>query len=143
MILEDLVGTWRLISFETRLSSGEVRYPMGQKPIGRIMYDKKGNMAVIASVSDRNPMTSPDKIRAEPQEKSAALDSFDAYFGTYSVNEVTNTVTHHLEGALFPNWSGTSQERFYSLFEDKLELKTAQIPYGGETAIAVLLWQRM
>lgn len=139
---KNFVGTWELISFETRLSSGEVRHPMGPGPIGRIMYDDKENMAVIVSRSDRSTMTSPDKTRASLEEKGVALDSFDAYFGTYSVDEARKAVTHHIEGALFPNWGGTDQERFYSFANDRLELSTAPIAYGGDTAIAVLVWQR-
>jgi len=136
------VGTWKLISFETRLSSGEVRHPMGPEPIGRIMYDDKGNMAVTLSRSDRSSMASPDKARAPLHEKGAALDSFEAYFGTYSVDEARQAVTHHVEGALFPNWAGTAQERFYSFAGDRLELSTAPVAYGGDTVIAVLVWQR-
>ena len=137
-----IVGNWKLISFETRLSSGEVRHPMGPAPIGRIIYDDKGNMAVIVSRSDRSTMTSPDKTRASLQEKGVALDSFDAYFGTYSVDEARKAVIHHIEGALFPNWVGTAQERFYLFAGDRLELSTAPIAYGGDTAVAVLVWQR-
>lgn len=99
-------------------------------------------MAVIVSRSDRATMTSPDKTRAPLQEKGAALDSFDAYFGTYSVDEARKVVIHHIEGALFPNWVGTAQERFYLIEGDRLELSTAPIAYGGATAIAVLVWQR-
>ena len=138
-----LVGTWKLISFETRLSSGEVRHPMGPEPIGRITYDDKGHMAVIVSRFDRSSMASPDKTRAPLEEKGAALDSFDAYFGAYSVDEARGVVTHRIEGALFPNWVGTAQERFYLLDGDRLELSTAPIAYGGDTAIAVLAWERL
>lgn len=143
MISQDFVGTWKLLSFELRLTSGEIRYPMGTMPMGRIMYDDKGNMAVTVSESDRKRMTSPDKIRASLEEKSAALDSFDAYFGTYSVDEAREIVTHHIEGALFPNWTGSTQDRVYAFNEDRLELSTAPIAYGGDTAIAVLVWQRL
>ena len=138
----NFVGTWKLISFESRLSSGEVRHPLGPEPIGRIIYDGKGNMAVILTRSDRSSMASPDKKRASLQEKGAALDSFEAYFGTYDVDEARQVVTHHVEGALFPNWVGTAQERFYLFAGDRLELSTAPIAYGGDTAEAVLVWQR-
>ena len=139
----DFVGTWKLISFESRLSNGEVRYPLGPKPMGRIMYDDKGNMAVVMSRPERARMTSPDKTHAPLEEKGAALDSFDAYFGTYSINEARRVVTHHVEGALFPNWMATAQERFYSFTGDRLQLSTKPIAYGGCTATAVLVWQRL
>jgi hypothetical protein len=138
----NFVGTWKLISFETRLLNGEVRYPLGREPIGRIIHDEKGNMAVTVSRDDRSSMTNPDKTRAPLEEKGAALDSFDAYFGTYTVDKGRQAVTHHIEGALFPNWVGTAQERFYAFEDDRLELSTAPIAYGGNTAIAVLDWQR-
>lgn len=139
----DFVGTWRLVSFESRLANGDVRYPMGAQPIGRIIYDAKGNMAVAFSRADRPRMGGPDKVRAPLEEKGAALDSFEAYFGTYRVYETRGIVTHHVEGALFPDWVGTDQERFYAFEGDRLELSTAPTDYGGITATAVLVWQRM
>ena len=138
----DLVGTWELVSFETRLSSGDVRYPLGPQPLGRIIYDAQGNMAVTVCSAERESLKSPDKIRATAAEKVTAFDSFDAYFGTYTVDTEREIVTHHLDGALFPNWSGTDQERRYSFNGKQLELSTAPIAYGGDTAVAVLVWER-
>lgn len=137
-----LIGTWKLASFESRLATGEVRYPVGTSPKGCIMYDNKRNVAVVLSRSDRALMSGPDKTRAPLEEKGAAFDTFESYFGTYTVDEARGVVTHQLEGALFPNWTGTAQERFYRLEEDTLELSTAPMAYGGDTVTAVLIWKR-
>lgn len=139
----DFAGTWKLVSFEARRSNGEVLHPMGREPIGRIIYDAKGNMAVVLSRPDRPLLSGPDKTRAPLEEKGAALDSFEAYFGTYTVDAARRVVTHHVEGALFPNWAGSAQERFYAFEGERLTLSTAPIPYGGDTVTGVLVWERL
>jgi hypothetical protein len=137
------VGTWKLISFEAILSNGEVRRLMGNDPTGRISYDDKGNMMVALTPRERARVSSVDKTRATLAEKGAFLDSFEAYFGTYVVDEERGIVTHYLEGALFPNWTDTAQERFYSFTGERLTLSTAPIEYGGETVTGILVWQRL
>ena len=61
----------------------------------------------------------------------------------YTVDEFNKVITHHLEGALFPNWDGTSQERFFSFEDGRLKLSTAPIEYAGDTVTAVMVWERL
>jgi hypothetical protein len=51
--LTDFMGTWKLNSFDTRLSSGQVRHPLGPEPIGRITYDDEGNTVTAVMVWQR------------------------------------------------------------------------------------------
>ena len=41
------VGTWKLISFETRRSDGTVMYPFGKDLKGLIMYDASGSLGLV------------------------------------------------------------------------------------------------
>ena len=41
------------------------------------------------------------------------LTGFNAYFGTFDVDQAARTVIHHLQSALIPSWVGTDQRRRY------------------------------
>ncbi|MBT8350469.1 MAG: lipocalin-like domain-containing protein, partial [Deltaproteobacteria bacterium] len=52
-------------------------------------------------------------------------------------------VTHHVEGACFPNWEGTDQQRFFELSDDRLYITTAPIPALGTEWVVSLIWDRV
>ena len=118
---------------------------MRQAPVGRLMYDEKGNMSVLIANAERSPMsTDTFKTFALPEEKVRAFDSFEAYFGDYSIDETEKVITHHLESALSPNWTGSFQKRFYSFTENRLELSTPPLEYdSNRLVVGVLLWERI
>jgi hypothetical protein len=59
------------------------------------------------------------------------------------VDERARTVTHHVEGATFPNWIGTDQRRTYELSGDRLTLSTPPMVRGGRRSTYVLVWERL
>ena len=52
-ISDEFIGVWNLISFERRTAAGEVTYPMGAKPVGRLTYDALGRMSAQIMRPDR------------------------------------------------------------------------------------------
>ena len=40
-VCEPFCGTWRLVSFEARTSSGEVSYPLGKDAAGYLIYSQR------------------------------------------------------------------------------------------------------
>jgi len=93
--------------------------------------------------SGRTAFAVADKARSTSAEAKSALDTYEAYFGTYEVDEARGTVTHHVEGSLLPNWTGSDQLRCYELSDDFLILSTAEIPYSGTTLVGRLTWKRV
>ena len=141
--LPSVVGTWRLVSFESRYENGEIRYPLGRKAIGQLSYSTEGNVSAVLVQPDRLPFTSGDMRRGTDAEVRSAFEGLIAYFGTYSVDAEKGTVTHHVLGASFPNWMGGDQVRFYKLEGTKLILSTPPTLYGGERLEGVLVWERV
>ena len=137
------VDTWRLLSFEGHTSDGEVLEPYGSRPRGQLVYDTNGNMAVQILRSDRQEFSVQDKSQASVEEITSAFTSYEAYFGTYVIDEEQGMVIHRLEGALFPNWTGSEQRRYFQFSDSRLTLSTAPIPYGGATLTATLVWERI
>jgi hypothetical protein len=138
-----LLGTWRLVRFEARGSDGKTLYPFGTKPFGRLFYDATGNMCIQVFNPDRPRFSTDDKSKGSMEEIKAAWDGFDAYVGKYQVNEKEGIVEHHLEGALFPNWIGGTQRRFFELSGDGLTISTPELAYRGEKMRMFLVWQRI
>jgi Lipocalin-like domain len=93
-IANRFIGTWRLVSIE-----GATNLNLGAHPAGLIYYDATGHMAAQI-VPDRPRPTwtgSPT-----PEQAKEAITGYVAYFGTYTVDEQTQTVKHHREGTLVP-----------------------------------------
>jgi hypothetical protein len=101
-----LIGTWRLV--DIRNDKGEQN--RGPKPTGLLYYDAVGNMAVQIIPDWERPKFSFGK--ATPQQAKDALDGYSAYFGTYSVDEQTSTVTHHRTGNINPGDMGDFVRQF-------------------------------
>ena len=115
---DQFVGTWRLVSFVGRGADGSETMDFGPTPRGYLMYDKGGRMSVHITHSDDNAR-------------------YFGYFGTYTVDENSRTVTHHIVGASDPNYAGTNQLRFFTLQGNRLVLST---PPADVTYVAT--WER-
>jgi len=138
-----LVGTWKLVSWESRSSTGEVSHPMGERPIGLLTYDSKGRVSTQLMQPGRTVFKSGDRLRGTPDEVNAAFEGFVAYFGTYTFDEKQGTVIHHIEASTFPNDVGTDLRRFVTVSERRLTLRTPQRILGGTTGTGTLVWERV
>lgn len=128
---KNLVGTWKFESIKVQTSKGEIVYPYGEDPFGMLIYTPSGHMSVLLMRPDRPKFASEDPMSGSSEEIEAAYDGFDAYCGTYEVDEEKRKVTHHIEGSKFPNWVGTHQERSVEFTGDRLII-TAILPIRGE-----------
>src|SRR5262249_39775851 len=126
-IADELVGSWRLVSIETKRANGEVIYPFyGKHPEGLLMYDRNGWMSVQI-VSDPKPATPLDSSRegflaAAPNEKIAAVNGYYAYFGTWTMDASRSEVTHQIRESLYPGERGKSGVRSIIIQGNRLTL---------------------
>ena len=140
---ESLVGTWRLISQESRETRGSVTFPFGQTPLGSPMYARGGTVSVHLMRADLPRFASGDRMRGSDAEVRAVVEGSASYYGTYTVNPSTHCVTHHIIGSSFPNWNGTDQVRCYRIEGRKLTLTSAPFTLGGQMVTSVLIWERV
>ncbi|HTO88457.1 MAG TPA: lipocalin-like domain-containing protein [Thermoanaerobaculia bacterium] len=118
---KDLLGTWRLVSYQDWDASGKLSLPYGEHPRGYIVFDATGHVSInVMRMPALPPFTSKDEDVATPGEKQAAYDAYTAYFGTYSV-EPGRFVTH-VEGSPYPSYTNTDQPRPFVLSGDTLIL---------------------
>lgn len=135
------VGTWRLVSCRWVDDDGRVTYPYGRSPVGYLIYTDTGHMAVNFMSANRRRFASEVRTEGTPEEERSAKKSYQAYSGRYEVRG--NTIVHHVEVSLFPNWVGREQERFYELDGDRLCLSTEPLPSGKTHQTAHLEWERV
>jgi hypothetical protein len=140
---EQFVGTWQLKSVEAQFADGEVGRPYGQNPHGYIIYDGSGHVAVQFMNPERPACAGRDKSLGTDGENRAAIRNYEAYLGTYEVDEANGEMHHYVEGSLFPNWTGSHQRRFFEFADDRLVLSPAEIPYNGTKLIGRLVWERV
>jgi hypothetical protein len=139
-----LVGTWRLIAIE---GTGRGTAP-GDHPKGIIIYDNTGHMAYQGIYTVNRPAFAKGPNAGTMEEKVAAYDTYDAYFGTYTVDAKAGTVTHHVEGALPPGQIGTNKVRYFEFQGNRAIYYIAEDGKGGlyprkEDAIRRLIWERV
>ena len=139
-LTKDLIGTWKLSSFELRESGGKVRHLGGA---GLLIYDEHGYMSAQLMRLGRPKFKSGDQLRGTPEEIKSAFEKFVSYYGTYEVNIKKSTVVHHIKASLFPNWVATDQERFLKLSGNKLTLSTPPMKLRGKESVSVFTWERV
>jgi hypothetical protein len=141
MSTNPFVGTWRLLSLETRTSGEEVGYPLGKDAVGYLIYSQEGFMAASVMRAGRANFASADSLAASAEEKLTAFETYSSYCGTYEVKG--DKVIHHIELSLFRNWSGRDQERFFEFSDDRLTLRTPPMSVGGVERTLQANWQRV
>jgi len=141
--IPDLIGTWRLVSYEAHTSSGEARYPLGQDVLGQLSYDAGANMSAHVMRTDRPMFASNHPGSGTDAEVRSAFEGHVSYFGTYTVDPGARTVIHHVRGASYPNWIGHDQIRYYRIDGPHLVLSAPPILDRGEALEYILTWKRM
>lgn len=68
---------------------------------------------------------------------------YDAYFGTFKINEEAGVVTHHLEAALWPGDIGKDIDRHFTISGDQLTITFDTTTRDGVKVTRVLKWERM
>jgi hypothetical protein len=132
-IREQFIGTWKLVSIE----SEESRL-FGDRPVGILIYDADGNVAVQIM---RNPRPSLAGGPAFPpaKEVQVAYKGYYAYYGTWEVNEQQGTIVHHLEGSLRPGDVGKDFVRAYKFTGNRLALTPVEDLAASNSC---LTWER-
>ncbi len=140
-ITAKLLGAWRLVSYESRISGKETVYPFGEDAVGQLTYDYTGRMSAQLMKAQR-PRSLSVNLSIGSEEEIKAV-GYLTYFGTFEVEEDKGMVTHHVEGALFPKWIGTKLRRLFELSGEHLTLKTPPISFKGEEIVSVLVWEKI
>jgi hypothetical protein len=121
-----VIGTWRLVEFADLDKDGKWQQRFGETPRGYFVYDPTGHVHIqIMKAPPLAPFPEANVAEGKPpsaEHALAAYNAYVAYFGTYTVDEDKHVVTHHVEGSLAPEFTGTDQPRPSKLEGDRLEI---------------------
>lgn len=139
-----LVGTWELLSREDHDATG-VRHVdplLGANPIAWLVYDGAGHFAAQFMKRERTASPTTPAAVGGPNN-TAARDGYDAYFGSYSVDDAAGTVTQRLLGALSPGNVGMTLTRAMVVEGDALTIRLETTSAAGVPVTRTLRWRRI
>ena len=139
----DLPGTWLLQSRVDVTTSGE-RHPdplLGENPVALLIYDRTGHFSAQFMKRDRSNLAPSGPSNAI--NNTQAQGGYDAYFGTYSVDDAKGVVTQQLMGSLSPGNVGMVLSRAMEVRGDTLLIKLETTAADGLPVIRTLTWRRL
>ena len=104
-------GVWKLKSRVDVDETGQVQIDpfLGEDPLGTLCFGPS-HFAAQFMKRDRSEQ-GPVLQRAQAANNTAGINGYDAYFGTYSVDEIAGTLTTRLEGSISPANIGATYVR--------------------------------
>jgi hypothetical protein len=130
---KSLAGAWTLVS---------VGDTYGKNPKGALFFDGNGRYSLTITRSDLAKFASNSRVQGSADENKAVVGGSIAHFGRYKVDEKAKTLIFDIESSTFPNWSGTSQTRPFTVVKDELKYQVA-VPSAGKSAGAnEVVWKR-
>lgn len=138
-----LPGTWRIESRVDVTAAGtrQVEPSLGDDPIALLFYDRSGHFAAQFMKRDRS-VAVPDGPGGA-LNNSRAQGGYDAYFGTYTVDDARGTVTQRLEGALSRENVGSVLTRAMEVQGDSLIIQLQTTSSNGTAITRTLTWKRV
>ena len=140
---DQILGSWELQSRTVTRDSGEtIADPvLGAKPIGRLFYDASGHVA-LQMMRQGRPQAITEPANPEEAKNARVVLGYDAYFGTFTVDEPAGTVTHHVESSLFPEDLGKDFVRRFRVNGNTLELSFTSPPGPNGAVTRTLVFRR-
>ena len=138
-----LPGTWQLLSRVDVTAAGE-RQPepsLGEDPHALLIYDRSGNFAAQFMRRDRS-VDVPDGPRGA-SNNSRAQGGYDAYFGTYTIDDANGAVTQRLTAALSREHVGVVLTRTMKVEGDHLIITLDTNAADGTPVTRTLTWRRV
>lgn len=114
---EKLLGAWRLAWVEEEQSDGTMKKYSDRA--GTLLYTPDGHMSVQIMLPEGQNVPEHNPVKYD-------RGSYEAYFGTYEVDEQAHTVTHHVEGSLVRTLIGKNLSRVYRFADGQLILKSSR-----------------
>lgn len=138
-----LPGTWELVSRIDLDDAGRVRpdAALGSDPIALLVYDRSGHFSAQFMKRDRSAPAVEGSSAAT--NNTIARGGYDAYFGSYSVDDAAGTVTQTLLGALSQESVGRVLTRAMQVEGDRLTIALRTTSVSGEMVTRTLVWKRV
>lgn len=136
-IQEQLIGTWKLRTYQDVAEDGTIYYPLGKDATGFIMYNPDGYMSAQLMQQSRPSYASGNLHKGTTEEMATAAEGYVAYSGKFKIDEANATLYHTMDVSMNPTWLGNTQPREYTLEDNVLTL------VNGNNRNQKLIWDRV
>lgn len=138
-----ILGIWRLRSREDVDASGQrlVDPILGPDPLGILCF-APGHFAAQFMKRDR-PVQDSVTQPGSGKNNSSAVNGYDAYFGTYGLDEKEGTLTVHLEGSISPANIGSTFVRDIRVQDHELIIQLPTTAVDGSAITRTLVFSRL
>ncbi|MBS1528813.1 MAG: lipocalin-like domain-containing protein [Bacteroidetes bacterium] len=139
-----LRGIWWLQTREDWTKDGQKRIDptLGADPIGILSYSGT-HFAAQFMKRDRSKDAAGQVTSYSGSNNTVAVDGYDAYFGTYEVDEQSGKVAHTLVGSITPANIGITASRDMRADADRLVIQLETTRPDGEPITRTLTWKRL
>jgi hypothetical protein len=138
-----ILGIWKLKSRQDVDGTGEIRIDpfLGRDPLGILCFGP-GHFAAQFMKRDRSHQENVAQ-RVQAKNNTVAANGYDAYFGTYSVDEIAGTLTTHLEGSISPENVGNVYIRDVRVVDNELIVQLPTTAVDGTAVIRTNTFSRV
>jgi hypothetical protein len=137
---DQIVGTWTLASWVQTLKDGSKNLRFGNDPKGVNTFTPDGHFTLIITRSNLPKVSSGNPEKPTAEEALAVVSGSIAYFGTYTVDEGTKTISEHLDATTLVNQLAIPQNRVITA------ISADAMTYSNSTAVGggniELVWKR-
>jgi len=137
---DQIVGTWTLVSWVQTLKDGSKNLRFGNDPKGVNTFTPDGHFTLIITRSNLPKVSSGNPEKPTAEEALAVVSGSISYFGTYTVDEGTKTISEHLDATTLVNQLAIPQNRVITA------ISADAMTYSNSTAVGggniELVWKR-
>jgi hypothetical protein len=128
-----IVGTWRLATADNVRPDGSRTAMFGATPKGVMMFTRDGHFALIQHRADLPKLGANSRDQGTPEENRAVVSGSISYYGTYTVDESSRTLTLKLDGSTYANLleAGEQKRLVTVLSDDELRFTNPRTPSGA------------
>lgn len=124
-----IVGIWTLKSREDIDDAGNIHVDpfLGPDPLGILCFGPSHFAAQFMKRVRSRQENVPSRVQAK--NNTAGVNGYDAYFGSYRVDENAGTISTYIEGSISPENIGKTYVRAARVADDQLfiQLKTTAV----------------
>jgi len=138
-----ILGIWKLKSREDIDATGQIRIDpfLGRDPLGILCFGPNHFAAQFMKRDRSGQENVPERVQAK--NNTVAANGYDAYFGTYSIDEIAGTLTTHLEGSISPANVGSTYVRDMRVVKNELIIQLHTTAVDGTAIIRTNTFSRI
>ena len=140
-ISSQVPGTWRLVSYEEKLTTGDIVNPYGDTPQGMAIFEPGGYVSVQIMKIPRVSFPA-GYDRATVEQVKAVHEAYLAYYGTWAIDENQSVLIENIKASNQPYLNNQMTTQRYDFEGKRLSLRTVLVERGNEHSV-LFVWEKI